>query len=213
MSRTTISILVGAALFGAQAVAMAQSAAAPAKPASASASKAAAKQQSTAARSANRNTASKASQPRGKASTRAKAPAKGTVPAAGAAAAGAAAGAAVAAPAVTAPPPNDAEINPHSFRLVAGTYDCDLDRKVQVRQVAQDYRSAVLHWGKRDYAMQAVPARTGALRYEDAASGLVWIVIASKSMLLDTKQGLQLANDCKSPDMVSALPSLMARAE
>ena len=38
--------------------------------------------------------------------------------------------------------------------------------------------------------------RIGALRYEDDASGLVWIVIVGKSMLLDTRQGKQLANDC-----------------
>jgi hypothetical protein len=45
--------------------------------------------------------------------------------------------------------------------------------------------------------MQAVGARSGALRYEDPKSGLVWLVIPSKSMLLDTKKGRQLANECK----------------
>ncbi len=45
--------------------------------------------------------------------------------------------------------------------------------------------------------MHAVGARSGALRYEDSQSGLVWLVIATKSMLLDTKHGRQLANECK----------------
>jgi hypothetical protein len=45
--------------------------------------------------------------------------------------------------------------------------------------------------------MHAVGARSGALRYEDPQSGLVWLVIATKSMLLDTKHGRQLANECK----------------
>ena len=37
----------------------------------------------------------------------------------------------------------------------------------------------------------------GALRFEDKASGLTWITITGKSMLLDTRQGRQLANDCR----------------
>jgi hypothetical protein len=45
--------------------------------------------------------------------------------------------------------------------------------------------------------MKAVNTQSGALRYEDGASGLVWIVITDKSMLLDTRQGKQLANECR----------------
>ena len=45
--------------------------------------------------------------------------------------------------------------------------------------------------------MQLVATQTGALRLEDKASGLTWITIPGKSMLLDTKQGRQLANDCR----------------
>ena len=87
--------------------------------------------------------------------------------------------------------------NPHNFAFPAGLYNCDLNRKVDVREVSADMRSAVVHWGKKEYTLRAVKARTGALRYEDEASGLVWIVIVGKSMLLDTRQGKQLANDCR----------------
>ncbi len=45
--------------------------------------------------------------------------------------------------------------------------------------------------------MKAVHARSGALRYEDDKSGIVWLIIAGKSMLLDTKHGRQLANECR----------------
>jgi hypothetical protein len=58
-------------------------------------------------------------------------------------------------------------------------------------------QQAVDNWNKRDYTLRAVNARSGALRYEDAASGLVWLMILDKSMLLDTRQGKQLANECK----------------
>lgn len=87
--------------------------------------------------------------------------------------------------------------NPHGFKFPAGVYRCELNRSVHVREVAPDMQSAVVNWNKRDYTLRAVNARSGALRYEDPASGLVWLVILEKSMLLDTRQGKQLANECK----------------
>ncbi len=83
------------------------------------------------------------------------------------------------------------------FSVKAGTYQCELNRKVIVRQVSATQDSAVLQWGKRKYQMKAVQTRTGALRLENKASGLTWITIVGKSMLLDTKRGKQLANECK----------------
>lgn len=103
--------------------------------------------------------------------------------------------AAVASP--QAEPTQAASFNPHNFAFTPGVYRCELNRSVHVREVSPDLRSAVLHWDKRDYTLRAVNARTGALRYEDPASGLVWLVIVGKSMLLDTKHGKQLANECK----------------
>lgn len=90
-----------------------------------------------------------------------------------------------------------ADFNPHHFAFPTGVYRCELDRSVNVRQVSPDMQSAVLQFNKKEYRMKAVHARSGALRYEDSASGLVWLVIVGKSMLLDTKNGRQLANECR----------------
>ena len=87
--------------------------------------------------------------------------------------------------------------NPHNFKLLKGVYRCELNRNVDVEQVSPDMQSAVLRFDKKEYKMKAVLARSGALRYEDPQSGLVWLIIASKSMLLDTKHGKQLANECR----------------
>lgn len=88
-------------------------------------------------------------------------------------------------------------VHANGLSFAPGVYKCELNRSVHVRQVSSDMQSAVLHWDKKDYTMKAVTARTGALRYEDSASGLVWLVIVGKSMLLDTKNGKQLANECR----------------
>jgi len=82
------------------------------------------------------------------------------------------------------------------FALYEGTYRCELSRKVVVREVSPDQSLAVLNWGKRDYTMHAVHAPSGALRFEHE-SGLTWITVVGKSMLLDTKRGKQLANECR----------------
>lgn len=93
--------------------------------------------------------------------------------------------------------PAATDFNPHRFAFPTGIYRCELNRSVNVRQVSPDMQSAVLQFDKKEYRMRAVQARSGALRYEDSASGLVWLVIVGKSMLLDTKNGRQLANECR----------------
>ena len=90
-----------------------------------------------------------------------------------------------------------ADINPAGLAHPAGIYQCELNRRVQVRSVSADLQFATLNWDRKDYTLRAVGTRSGALRYEDNASGLVWLVIVGKSMLLDTKNGKQLANECK----------------
>lgn len=87
--------------------------------------------------------------------------------------------------------------NPAGLPFKAGIYRCELDRKVDVRSVATDLQSAVVQWDRREYTLRAVNTQSGALRYEDSESGLVWLVIVGKSMLLDTKAGRQLANECR----------------
>ena len=82
-------------------------------------------------------------------------------------------------------------------RMSPGIYRCELNRQVHVRHVSHDRRSATLTWNRRDYQLQAVPTTSGAMRFEDKLSGLAWISIVDKSLLLDTRAGKQLANDCK----------------
>ena len=54
-----------------------------------------------------------------------------------------------------------------------------------------------LHWGGDAYQMQRVSTTTGAHRFENVSSGLVWISIPAKAMLLDSKLGAPVANECR----------------
>lgn len=107
-------------------------------------------------------------------------------------------------PPAEAPPPSGLGIGGPSVPLAAGgrmileegLYRCELGRRVIVRRIAADGATLVLNWLNRDYPMAAVPARTGALRFEDGASGLAWITIVGQSFLLDTKKGVRVAGAC-----------------
>jgi hypothetical protein len=84
---------------------------------------------------------------------------------------------------------------------VAGTtvtdYQCELGNKLTVFQNNDDNRHIALKWGKRLHRMARVDTTTGADRFENRHYGLVWIGIPAKGMLLDSKNGHQLANECK----------------
>ena len=84
-----------------------------------------------------------------------------------------------------------------SLSLEPGLYRCELNRRVVVRRIAPDGQSMVINWLGKDATLQAVRARTGALRFESVQAGMVWIVIVGKSMLLDSRAGRTLANECK----------------
>jgi len=71
-------------------------------------------------------------------------------------------------------------VQAEGLKLTKGLYKCELNRTVDVTDVAPDNSTATIKWGKRPYVLKAVPARTGALRYEDVESGLTWLVIVGK---------------------------------
>lgn len=84
-----------------------------------------------------------------------------------------------------------------SLVLEPGLYRCESGLRVVVRRIGEGGRAIVIHWADRDYTLAAVPARSGALRFEDVRAGLAWLVIVGKSMLLDSRHGHPLANECR----------------
>jgi hypothetical protein len=53
------------------------------------------------------------------------------------------------------------------------------------------------------YRMHPVESRTGAIRLEDPRAGAMWLQIANKSMLMNQKMGLRLADDCQAPQQLA----------
>jgi hypothetical protein len=96
---------------------------------------------------------------------------------------------------------------PSNIGSVATEYKCEMGNTLTVFTNNDDNQHIALKWGKRLHRMTRVSTTTGASRFENKYYGLVWIGIPSKGILLDSKNGHQLANDCKSPEQLAPPPS------
>lgn len=77
-------------------------------------------------------------------------------------------------------------------------YKCELGNSLTIFTNAEDDKHIALRWGKALHRLTRVPTTTGANRFENRKYGLLWIGIPAKGILLDSKTGHQLANECKS---------------
>jgi len=77
-------------------------------------------------------------------------------------------------------------------------YSCEMDHKVTIHKQPKDDQQITVTWRNRQHTLLRVNTTTGADRFEGPKSGLVWVGIPSKGMLLDAHKGQPLANECKS---------------
>src|SRR5437763_10334024 len=83
---------------------------------------------------------------------------------------------------------------------VAVNYSCELNNKVVIYTNATDDSHVALRWQNHLHRLDRVGTTTGAQRFEDLKTGLIWIGIPAKGILLDSKHNHQLANECKTPE-------------
>ena len=81
-------------------------------------------------------------------------------------------------------------------KVMVGIIPCELSTTVSISPHAQSAGRFVLTLGRQQHLMEPVPTSTGAVRLEDGASGMVWIQLANKSMLMNQKLGKRLADEC-----------------
>lgn len=96
------------------------------------------------------------------------------------------------------------DMEPDTKNSLSTDYNCELGNKLTVYQNADDDKHIALAWKKRIHRLQRIETTTGANRFENRKYGLLWIGIPAKSILLDTKKGQQLANECKNAAQMTA---------
>ncbi len=83
-------------------------------------------------------------------------------------------------------------------------FNCELGNKITTYFNAGDDKYMAIRWKEKVHRLRRIGTSTGANRFENRKAGLVWINIPTKAMLLDSKKGQQLANECRDPEQEKA---------
>lgn len=81
----------------------------------------------------------------------------------------------------------------HTGRMV-----CELGNSVTVTPDPQQPSRFIVQTKRNTYRMTPVETTTGAVRLEDAQAGAMWLQLPHKSMLMNSKLGQRMADECQS---------------
>jgi hypothetical protein len=81
-------------------------------------------------------------------------------------------------------------------RVLTGEATCEFNQTVNVQPVANKPGHFHLTYKKTVYTVVPEETTTGALRLEDKKAGIVWLQIPSKSMLMNSKIGQRMVDNC-----------------
>jgi len=92
---------------------------------------------------------------------------------------------------------------PEVGEVHTGRMQCELGNSVSVKLDPQEPSRFVVQMKKNTYLMTPVATTTGAVRLEDAHAGAMWLQLPHKSMLMNTKLGQRMADECQSDHQTS----------
>jgi Ni/Co efflux regulator RcnB len=84
-------------------------------------------------------------------------------------------------------------------KVFTGKIQCELGADVVVTADEQKPGFFTVSTKGARYRMHPVESRTGAIRLEDPKAGAMWLQLGNKSMLMNQKQGVRLADECQAP--------------
>jgi len=96
------------------------------------------------------------------------------------------------------PEPQAQVTAPEAGEVHTGRMVCELGNSVTVKPDPQQPSRFVVQMKKNTYLMTPVETTTGAVRLEDAQAGAVWLQLPHKSMLMNSKLGQRMADECQS---------------
>ena len=89
-----------------------------------------------------------------------------------------------------------------------GPIVCEMGNVVHITPDTQNRGFFTLQMGKHRFHVSPVPTATGAIRLEDAQAGAMWLQLANKSMLMNSKLGQRMADECQSPAQVAVAEAM-----
>ena len=93
-------------------------------------------------------------------------------------------------------------------RVQVGVLPCELGASVTLTADSRMPGYFDMQGKNFKYRMFPVTTSTGAIRLEDQKAGAVWLQLANKSMLMNQKLGIRLADECMSPTQMAVAENL-----
>nr|WP_315259893.1 hypothetical protein [uncultured Limnohabitans sp.] len=109
----------------------------------------------------------------------------------------------VAAAAAQVPVQQAQAVAPEAGEVHTGRMVCELGNSVTVSPDPQQPERFIVQMKKNTYLMTPVATTTGAVRLEDAQAGAMWMQLPHKSMLMNSKLGQRMADECQSEHQVA----------
>jgi len=91
----------------------------------------------------------------------------------------------------------------HTGRMV-----CELGNFVTVTPDPEQSTRFIVQMKKNTYYMSPVETTTGAVRLEDTQAGAMWLQLQNKSMLMNSKLGQRMADECQSPNQMAVAQAM-----
>ena len=85
---------------------------------------------------------------------------------------------------------------------------CELGNSVTVTPDPQQPSRFIVQMKKYTYHMSPVETTTGAVRLEDSQAGAMWLQLQNKSMLMNSKLGQRMADECQSPAQMAVAEAM-----
>lgn len=80
--------------------------------------------------------------------------------------------------------------------VLRGASQCEFKQQIHLTEHPTLPGRFLLEYNKLKYVLTPQPTTTGVIRLEDKRTGLVWLQVPVKSMLMDTKKGQRLIDNC-----------------
>ena len=87
--------------------------------------------------------------------------------------------------------------------MLTGKVNCEFDQSIDVAAVNGKKGYFNVAYKGKTYNMVPEATTTGAVRLEDKKAGMMWLQIANKSMLMNTKAGQRMVDNCQHPSQKS----------
>ena len=97
-------------------------------------------------------------------------------------------------------------------RVLTGRADCEYNQTVEVAPVLEKPGLFIVRFKGASYFMVPEETTTGAVRLTEARSGVVWLQIPVKSMLLNTRAGSRYVDRCTQSEQRAALAAVEGAA-